>query len=84
MLSKDGEVHVTHRDDYPYNEWQIVELANNAGLKLKEKVLFDECVYSGYCSCNKRGGNKKSNGWRHKELVLAFFKRAVKMLNENG
>ncbi|MCL7050719.1 hypothetical protein MKW94_022777 [Papaver nudicaule] len=60
MLKKDGEVHVAHRDDHPYNAWEIEELANEAGLILKEAVDFHSFQYVGY-NC-KRGGSVRSNG----------------------
>ncbi|OVA19122.1 protein of unknown function DUF2431 [Macleaya cordata] len=59
MLSEDGEVHVAHRDDYPYNTWEIEKLANKAGLGLIEKVEFRKADYPGYH--NKRGGGIQSN-----------------------
>ncbi|XP_010657523.3 uncharacterized protein At4g26485-like [Vitis vinifera] len=58
MLSSGGEVHVTHRDDFPYNRWKVEKLAKGAGLYLKEKVEFQK-DYPGYH--NKRGGGIKSN-----------------------
>lgn len=45
MLSEGGEVHIRHRDDSPYDRWDIVSLAAEAGLKLKEKVWFSESEY---------------------------------------
>ncbi|KAF8409790.1 hypothetical protein HHK36_005869 [Tetracentron sinense] len=59
MLTKGGEVHVSHRDDYPYKGWNIEELAKRAGLDLKDKVEFRKMDYPGYH--NKRGGDIKSN-----------------------
>ncbi|XP_075643308.1 uncharacterized protein At4g26485-like [Castanea sativa] len=59
MLNRDGEVHVAHRDDYPYYEWKIVELSQRAGLYLKEKVAFYKVDYPGYH--NKRGGDIECN-----------------------
>ncbi|KAJ9687076.1 hypothetical protein PVL29_015793 [Vitis rotundifolia] len=59
MLSSGGEVHVTHRDDFPYNRWKVEKLAKGAGLYLKEKVEFQKEDYPGYH--NKRGGGIKSN-----------------------
>lgn len=54
MLSKGGEVHIRHRDDPPYYRWDVISLAAEAGLNLKEKVLFDKSMYPGYH--HKRGG----------------------------
>ncbi|KAI3889225.1 hypothetical protein MKX03_006457 [Papaver bracteatum] len=60
MLKKDGEVHVAHRDDHPYNIWEIEELANEAGLILIAKVDFRSSQYVGYN--RKRGSSVRSNG----------------------
>ncbi|GMN24677.1 hypothetical protein TIFTF001_043804 [Ficus carica] len=61
MVKEDGEVHVTHRDDYPYNKWEVEKQAQKKGLVLKEKVSFVKQNYPGYH--NKRGsfidGNKR-------------------------
>ncbi|KAH7544565.1 hypothetical protein JRO89_XS15G0185900 [Xanthoceras sorbifolium] len=59
MVNEDGEVHVTHRDDFPYNKWKLKRLAKKSGLILKEKVEFKKVDYPGYH--NKRGGEIKSN-----------------------
>ncbi|KAI3889227.1 hypothetical protein MKX03_006459 [Papaver bracteatum] len=55
MLSKAGEIHVSHRNDFPYNKWEIKKLANSAGLQLIGKVKFQKSDYPGYS--NKRGGD---------------------------
>ncbi|KAM6572192.1 hypothetical protein CsatA_016272 [Cannabis sativa] len=75
MLKEGGEIHVAHRDDNPYNKWGLEELAQNAGLILKEKVSFVNTPYPGYN--NKRGsvirGNKEfplQNPFTVKFLVL--------------
>ncbi|XP_058113299.1 uncharacterized protein At4g26485-like [Magnolia sinica] len=59
MLTDGGEVHVAHRNDYPYNRWKLEKLAKRAGLVLKECVEFRKSDYPGYH--NKRGGGIKSN-----------------------
>ncbi|XP_076894463.1 uncharacterized protein At4g26485-like [Bidens hawaiensis] len=59
MLTKGGEVHMTHREDTPYNKWNVVLLAAKAGLTLKAKVDFDKSDYPGYH--NKRGGDIDTN-----------------------
>ncbi|CAB4274573.1 unnamed protein product [Prunus armeniaca] len=59
MIGKGGEIHVSHRDDYPYDQWKLKELAEKAGLVLKEKVWFEKSDYPGYH--NKRGGAIQSN-----------------------
>ena len=60
LLSKGGEVHVTHRDDSPYNKWKVEELAREKDLVLKEKVVFTKGDYPGYD--NKRGSSVRANG----------------------
>ncbi|KAI3755685.1 hypothetical protein L1987_55491 [Smallanthus sonchifolius] len=42
MLSEGGEVHLRHRDDPPYDRWNVVLLAGKSGLTLKEKVDFEK------------------------------------------
>ncbi|KAD0157048.1 hypothetical protein E3N88_44697 [Mikania micrantha] len=59
MLTAGGEVHLRHRDDPPYDSWNVVLLAAKAGLTLKEKVSFCKTDYPGYH--NKRGGDIKTN-----------------------
>ncbi|BBG99862.1 hypothetical protein with DUF2431 [Prunus dulcis] len=59
MLGEGGEIHVSHREDYPYDKWKLKELAKKAGLVLKEKVWFEKSDYPGYHQ--KRGGGIKSN-----------------------
>ncbi|KAJ9551612.1 hypothetical protein OSB04_015657 [Centaurea solstitialis] len=74
MLNRGGEVHVRHRDDNPYNRWNVVLLAGEADLKLKEKVDFQKSDFPGYN--NKRGGNVHTN--RTFRIVCAFtFKFAL-------
>ncbi|KAL5803803.1 hypothetical protein ACOSQ3_030603 [Xanthoceras sorbifolium] len=59
MVNEDGEVHVTHRDDFPHNKWKLKRLGKKSGLILKEKEEFKKEDYPGYH--NKRGGEIKSN-----------------------
>lgn len=59
MLQEGGEIHVTTRDDDPYNIWEVEKLAINEGLTLKQKVEFIQGNYPGYH--NKRGGNIQCN-----------------------
>ncbi|KAM7504344.1 hypothetical protein LguiB_003248 [Lonicera macranthoides] len=57
MLTRDGEVHVTHKTAHPFSKWEIEVLATEAGLRLVEKAEFALSEYPGYL--NKRGhGNR--------------------------
>jgi hypothetical protein len=53
MLSCNGEIHVTLKRTYPFNKWEVVKLAEKAGLVLVEKVPFKMKDYP--CYANKRG-----------------------------
>ncbi|KAI8008513.1 putative glycosyltransferase [Camellia lanceoleosa] len=78
LLEEGGEVHVTHRDDYPYNTWRLEKLASKTGFNLKEKVGFEKENYPGYH--NKRGGDINCN--KPFPLKLCFtFKFALKKSN---
>ena len=59
MLTEDGEVHITHKTTSPFDKWEIVELAEEFGLCLIQKVPFDIRYYPGYV--NKRGSGPKIN-----------------------
>lgn len=56
MLSCDGEVHVTLKTTHPFNKWEVVNLAEKAGLVLIEKVPFKMRDYA-----NKRGSEPNWN-----------------------
>lgn len=54
MLTKHGEIHVTHKTAYPFSKWEIEKLAEeDEELCLVEKAEFSESDYPGYV--NKRG-----------------------------
>jgi pentatricopeptide repeat protein len=59
MVTENGEVHITHKTAYPFGKWEIVELAEEIGLCLIQKVPFDIRYYPGYV--NKRGSGPKIN-----------------------
>ncbi|VFQ91732.1 unnamed protein product [Cuscuta campestris] len=54
LISKNGEVHITHRTDGVYGAWRIKFLACEQGFQLVEAVDFDVCDYPGY---NPKWGN---------------------------
>ncbi|KAM1429702.1 hypothetical protein ACFX2I_045867 [Malus domestica] len=77
MLSKGGEIHVSHMVGYPYDQWKLKELAEKAGLFLKEKVWFNKSDYPGYHS--KRGGGIQSDKmFRPKKKTCYTFKFSLK------
>ncbi|XP_052201249.1 heavy metal-associated isoprenylated plant protein 41-like [Diospyros lotus] len=57
LLRKDhkGEIHVTHKDGYPYEKWDLVKKAEKLGLALLESVPFCKDKYPGY-------DNKRAHG----------------------
>ncbi|XP_024966154.1 uncharacterized protein At4g26485-like [Cynara cardunculus var. scolymus] len=59
MLRPNGEVHVTHKTKYPFDCWNIEELASQSCLTLLECVEFKLGDYPGYN--NKRGDGSRSD-----------------------
>lgn len=59
MLTDSGEVHVTHKTAHPYSKWNIVNLAEEAGLYLVEEAEFTRGDYPRYI--NKKGSGIKCN-----------------------
>ncbi|XP_031492631.1 uncharacterized protein At4g26485-like [Nymphaea colorata] len=53
LLAEGGEVHVSHKLTYPYDEWHVEEIAEHNGLQLIKCVPFRISDYPGYS--NKRG-----------------------------
>ncbi|KAL8152557.1 hypothetical protein V2J09_010317 [Rumex salicifolius] len=71
-LTSDGEVHVTHKTCHPFNKWNIVELAEDAGLMLTREAKFERSDYPGYM--NKRGyGSKWNKTFRVGECSTFMF-----------
>ncbi|KAI3949534.1 hypothetical protein MKW92_023454 [Papaver armeniacum] len=48
LLAADGEIHVTHKTNSFHCEWDLPELASEAGLRLIEQVDFNLSDYPGY------------------------------------
>ncbi|KVI10267.1 protein of unknown function DUF2431 [Cynara cardunculus var. scolymus] len=59
MLRPNGEVHVSHKTKFPFDCWNIVELASQSRLTLLECVEFKLEDYPGYI--NKRGDGLRSD-----------------------
>ncbi|KAH9323303.1 hypothetical protein KI387_017942 [Taxus chinensis] len=57
LLSRTGEIHVTHKVKDPYSQWKVVEEAEECGLFFKESVEFNKADYPGYT--NRRGAGPK-------------------------
>lgn len=60
MLTKDGEVHITHKNTYPFCKWGIIKLAEKTDLVFVEKIPFKISDYPGYV--NKRGSGENCDG----------------------
>ncbi|XP_031405807.1 uncharacterized protein LOC116214556 [Punica granatum] len=59
MLSYNGQVHITHKTNYPFSAWDIVGLAEEVGLYLLDEDNFKPWMYPGYV--NKRGDGHRSD-----------------------
>ena len=74
LLSPQGEVHVTHQTNYPYNEWNLPQLANEAGLEHFDTCAFHIEDYPGYE--NKRGaGRDADKPFKLRESAKFKFKK---------
>ncbi|PRQ30421.1 hypothetical protein RchiOBHm_Chr5g0024461 [Rosa chinensis] len=62
MLSSLGRIHVTHNTRFPFTEWEIVNLAKEAGLYLVDEETFYPWQYPGYV--NKRGAGNCDESFR--------------------
>jgi 25S rRNA (uracil2634-N3)-methyltransferase len=60
MLTIDGEIHITHKNNNPFSKWEIVKLADKSGLVFVEKVPFNISDYPGYV--NKRESEENRDG----------------------
>ncbi|XP_071733183.1 uncharacterized protein At4g26485-like isoform X2 [Rutidosis leptorrhynchoides] len=59
LLTVKGEVHLRHHTHPPFDRWEVVELAKNAGLKLFKKVPFNPAEYPTYT--RKKGAGMNAN-----------------------
>ncbi|XP_073059706.1 uncharacterized protein At4g26485-like [Primulina eburnea] len=57
-IRESGEVHVTHKTEYPFSAWEIKKLGKQAGLEFIEAAPFRLSDYPGYL--NRKGGNGPS------------------------
>lgn len=59
VKDEDGEIHVTHKTTFPFNNWEIKTLALEKGLLLIGEKQFNQWAFTGYS--NKRGGGSNCN-----------------------
>ncbi|KAM0908675.1 hypothetical protein ACQ4PT_015300 [Festuca glaucescens] len=59
LLQPDGEIHISHKAGFPYDAWDIKQLALESSLTMIDKVSFWKQDYPGYNQ--KRGDGAKSN-----------------------
>ncbi|XP_058725461.1 uncharacterized protein At4g26485-like [Vicia villosa] len=57
LLNVGGEIHITHKTAYPFNNWNIKNLAEKENLSFVEEVFFNQYHYPGYE--NKKGSGLK-------------------------
>ncbi|XP_074293905.1 uncharacterized protein At4g26485-like [Silene latifolia] len=53
LVSYKGQIHITHKTAYPFDRWNIRELAKEARMEYVVETEFNKWDYPGYC--NKRG-----------------------------
>lgn len=59
LLQPKGEIHISHKTGYPYDAWDIEQLASESSLVMIDIVSFEKQDYPGYNQ--KRGDSPKSN-----------------------
>ena len=59
LLQPDGEIHISDKAGYPYDAWNIEQLAWDSSLTLIDKVSFRKQDYPGYHP--KRGAGAMPN-----------------------
>ncbi|GAB4836022.1 hypothetical protein Ancab_000940 [Ancistrocladus abbreviatus] len=61
MIKEDGEIHITHKSNDFFQQWEIQQLAADEGLYLIEAVHFNHRDYQGYSTKFGFGGDKCFN-----------------------
>ncbi|XP_059662347.1 uncharacterized protein LOC132308317 [Cornus florida] len=61
MISKNGEIHISHKSNSFFLEWNVEFLASQAGLRVIEAVDFNLNDYPGYHTKYGFGGDKNFN-----------------------
>lgn len=65
LLTKSGQVHVSHKEGQPYSQWNLAKKAEKIGLKFHLKVPFRRADYPGY-------SNKRADGFFADESFPLF------------
>ncbi|XP_058219041.1 uncharacterized protein At4g26485-like isoform X3 [Rhododendron vialii] len=61
MIAEGGEIHVTHKSNGFFREWNLEQLASSAGLQLIDEVHFNFTDFPGYRTKYGFGGDKNFN-----------------------
>ncbi|XP_057500819.1 uncharacterized protein At4g26485-like [Actinidia eriantha] len=61
MIDKRGEIHISHKSNAFFLEWNLEQLATNEGLRLIESLPFKFTDYPGYHTKYGFGGDKNFN-----------------------
>ncbi|GAB2293081.1 hypothetical protein Dimus_027296 [Dionaea muscipula] len=61
MIKMDGEIHIRHKSNGFFRDWNIQQLGENEGLRLIEAVPFHQREYEGYNTKFGFGGNANGN-----------------------
>ncbi|CAH2036602.1 unnamed protein product, partial [Thlaspi arvense] len=73
---ENGEIHVTHKTIYPFNELDIKTIAEEKGLRLIKQMQFNKWIFSGYSNKLETGSNCDSSfSFRIRSVVTFMFKK---------
>ncbi|CAM8941169.1 unnamed protein product [Rhodiola kirilowii] len=76
MLTKGGQIHVTHKTSHPFNMWCIESLANDCGLRLLENPKFFKFDYPGYINKWEAGRVKFDKSFQIGQARTFMFAKA--------
>lgn len=57
LRKEDGEIHISHKEGEPYDQWNLKKKAEKIGLLLHDIVPFCKDDYPGYHNKRAHGGN---------------------------
>lgn len=72
---KGGEIHVTHKTEYPFSEWKLKNLGIKEGLDLICQIEFCLSQYPGYSNKRGSGGYSDSSFPVGKSSTFVFKKQ---------